>query len=43
MLFDQAWLSEGGQLDDPGTFVQRMNKLMIRLLGESDSDIITDV
>jgi molecular chaperone HtpG len=43
VLFDQAWLSEGGQLDDPGTFVQRMNKLMIRLLGEGDSDIITDV
>ena len=43
VLFDQAWLSEGGQLDDPGTFVQRMNKLMIRLLGESDSDIITEV
>ena len=43
ILFDQAWLSEGGRLDDPGAFVQRMNKLMIELLGESADDIITDV
>lgn len=27
-LFDQAWLIEGGKLDDPAAFVQRVNKLM---------------
>ena len=43
VLFDQAWLSEGGRLEDPGGFVQRMNKLMIKLLGEPSSGIITDV
>jgi molecular chaperone HtpG len=25
ILFDQAMLSEGGQLEDPVTFVKRMN------------------
>lgn len=29
LLFDQAVLAEGGQLKDPGTFVQRMNKLLL--------------
>jgi len=43
ILFDQAWLSEGGQLDDPARFVQRMNDKMIELLGEPSSNIITDV
>lgn len=42
ILFDQAWLSEGGQLDDPAAFVQRMNDKMIELLGDT-SEIITDV
>jgi molecular chaperone HtpG len=41
ILFDQAWLSEGGRLENPAGFVQRMNDLMIELLGESGSDIIT--
>jgi len=27
-LFDQAVLSEGGQLKDPAEFVKRMNKLI---------------
>ncbi len=31
ILFDQALLSEGGQLDDPGSFVQRLNKLLLEL------------
>jgi len=31
VLFDQAMLSEGGQLDDPATFVKRMNTLLLRL------------
>jgi molecular chaperone HtpG len=30
-LFDQALLAEGGQLDDPATFVKRMNQLMLEM------------
>lgn len=33
VLFDQAILSEGGKPKDPATFVKRMNKLMVDLLG----------
>ena len=32
LLFEQALLSEGGQLEDPATFVQRLNKLLESLL-----------
>ncbi|WP_298232415.1 molecular chaperone HtpG [uncultured Azohydromonas sp.] len=28
LLFDQAWLAEGGQLDDPATYVQRVTRLL---------------
>ena len=31
ILFDQAVLSEGGQLDDAAGFVQRLNKTLLRL------------
>jgi molecular chaperone HtpG len=31
VLFDQAQLAEGGQLDDPGAFVRRLNALMLNL------------
>jgi molecular chaperone HtpG len=31
VLFDQALLAEGGQLDDPATFVKRMNDLMLSM------------
>jgi molecular chaperone HtpG len=31
ILFDQAMLSEGGQLDDPAAFVGRMNELLLLL------------
>jgi len=31
VLFDQALLAEGGQLDDPATFVKRVNQLMMAL------------
>ncbi len=31
VLFDQALLAEGGQLDDPATFVKRINQLMMAL------------
>jgi molecular chaperone HtpG len=29
VLYDQAMLSEGGELDDPAVFVQRVNKLIV--------------
>ncbi|NOX92533.1 MAG: molecular chaperone HtpG [Gammaproteobacteria bacterium] len=31
VLFDQATLAEGGQLDDPATFVRRMNELLLAM------------
>ncbi len=31
VLFDQALLAEGGQLDDPANFVKRMNQLMLEM------------
>ena len=31
ILFDQALLSEGGQLEDPATFVSRLNSLLVEL------------
>jgi molecular chaperone HtpG len=31
LLFDQALLAEGGQLEDPAEFVQRSNRLMLSL------------
>lgn len=31
ILHDQANLAEGGQLDDPGSYVQRLNKLLLEL------------
>jgi molecular chaperone HtpG len=33
LLFDQALLAEGGQLDDPASFVRRMNGLLAQLPG----------
>jgi len=33
ILFDQALLAEGGQLEDPATFVKRLNELMLALAG----------
>jgi len=32
VLFDQALLAEGGQLDDPATFVKRINQLMMDIV-----------
>jgi len=31
VLFDQAQLAEGGQLEDPAAFVRRLNSLMLKL------------
>ena len=41
ILFDQATLAEGGQLDDPATFVKRLNELMLALAGGPASRIWT--
>ena len=32
ILFDQALLAEGGQLDDPASFVARLNQLMLNMM-----------
>lgn len=34
LLLEQALIAEGGQLDDPGAFVRRLNQLMLALAGE---------
>jgi molecular chaperone HtpG len=39
ILFDQATLAEGGHLDDPATFVKRLNELMLTLSGGGPSRI----
>jgi molecular chaperone HtpG len=41
ILFDQAVLAEGGQLDDPGTFVKRLNELMLALADRAGPKIWT--
>lgn len=33
VLFDQASLAEGGTLTDPGAYVERLNRLLLELLG----------
>ncbi len=32
VIFDQAMLAEGGQLDEPASYVKRLNKLLLELL-----------
>ena len=39
ILFDQATLAEGGQLEDPAGFVRRLNTLMMTLAGAGPSRI----
>ncbi len=39
ILFDQALLSEGAQLEDPATFVTRLNQMLVKI-GRLDSPII---
>ena len=41
ILFDQATLAEGGQLEDPSAFVKRLNELMLTLAGGGPSRIWT--
>ena len=35
-LFDQALLAEGGQLEDPASFVRRINELFLASPGGSE-------
>ncbi len=39
VLLDQSVLAEGGQLDDPGGFVRRMNGLMLELAGKPGAGV----
>jgi molecular chaperone HtpG len=41
ILFDQATLAEGGQIEDPAAFVKRLNDLMLTLAGAGPSRIWT--
>ena len=41
VLFDQALLAEGGQLEDPAGFVKRLNELMLDLSGSAGAKIWT--
>jgi molecular chaperone HtpG len=41
LLFDQALLAEGGQLEDPAGFVRRSNELMLELAGASGAKLWT--
>jgi molecular chaperone HtpG len=41
ILFDQATLAEGGQLDDPASFVKRLNEVMLVMAGRTASRIWT--
>lgn len=41
VLFDQAILAEGGQLDEPAAFVRRLNTLTLALAGEAKPKIWT--
>jgi len=37
LLYDQASLAEGGQIANPADYVQRLNRLLVRLAGLSDA------
>jgi len=41
LLYDQASLAEGGQLQNPAEYVQRLNRLLIRLAGVHDKIILS--
>jgi len=42
VLLDQAVLAEGGQLDDPATFVKRINQLMLEMSGGESRIILPE-
>jgi molecular chaperone HtpG len=31
IIFDQALLAEGGQLEDPATYVKRINEILLKI------------
>jgi molecular chaperone HtpG len=41
VLYDQAMLAEGGELDDPATFVRRVNRLIVEGLAEKPKIILS--
>ena len=41
VLYDQAMLAEGGELDDPATFVRRVNRLIVEGLAEQPKIILS--
>ena len=40
VLYDQAMLAEGGELDDPATFVKRVNRLIVEGLSSTSKIIL---
>jgi molecular chaperone HtpG len=40
VLYDQAMLAEGGELEDPATFVRRVNRLIVEGLAEKPKIIV---
>jgi len=41
VLYDQAMLAEGGELDDPAGFVRRVNKLIVEGLSAQPKIILS--
>jgi len=39
LLYDQAALAEGGQLANPADYVQRLNRLLVRLAGVPEAAV----
>ena len=41
VLYDQAMLAEGGELEDPAIFVRRVNRLIVEGLAEKPKIILS--
>jgi molecular chaperone HtpG len=41
VLYDQAMLAEGGELEDPAIFVRRVNKLIVEGLSAAPKIILS--
>jgi molecular chaperone HtpG len=41
VLYDQAMLAEGGELDDPAVFVRRVNRLIVEGLSAQPKIILS--